>query len=287
MTAGPYPTKEMFEPIKRGTEGLYHVQNNGGGLIAYVPMYQLSSGSAVWVSNNDGSDGSPTPTPIKVLELSWQNVPVMFEALGLQTLNTETLTGADIEQLEIVALDANHPEPPYAGGWLPRQGNVLQIFSRAAQDRPEWVRKLENSAGGDTNVILALSEAFQALPLTGQTIRVTFTGQGTLKLKDGVGSPKTTSHPGVVVRALDAQGGVVAANLSATTMGRRTSGSRGFVEPENMPLRPAPAASPNAPEQGTEIVWPPDGTPYLHVFRRRSGGGVESYHLPLTAGLPQ
>lgn len=286
MNAGPYPTKEMFEKVKRGTKGSFHVQDNGGGLVAYVPMYQLSSGVAVGVDNNDGSDGAPTTAPIKVLELSWQNVPVMFEALSLGALNTETLTSQDIEKLEIVALDANYPAPPYTG-WLPRQGWQLQVFSRTALGLPLWVRELGNNALGTGNVILALSEEFQPLALTGQTIRVTFAGQGTLKLKDGVGRPMTPSHPGVTCRALDAQGAVVTANLAVTTMGRRVTGSLGFLEPGNMPLRPAPSQE-FAAEQGAEVVWPPDGgAPYLHIFRRKSGGGVESHHIPSLPGLPQ
>lgn len=295
MSNEAWPDKKMFQSLKRGTAGLYHIEDRGYGQFDYRPQYQLGSGQAVFVDDNDGSDGTTTPAPVKTLELRWESVPVMFEALALKVRAGETLMSDDIESLDILPNGPDSPARPYTP-WLPRQGWQIRVFPENGPDPlPEWVGQLRNNAGGIGNTIIALSEAFQALPLTGHTVRLTFSGNGTTKLQAGTRFT-TTSHPGVTLTAKDSAGQVIDTMLGITTMGRRASGTFGFLEAGNMPLVPAPTRvqgnnnlSAVGPVQGMEIVWPPNGTPYLHVFRQGSegnGNGVE-YHLPLTPGLPQ
>lgn len=298
MNAGPFPTKAMFEETKKRTQDLGYEENLGGGNKYYVPTFQLGSGSAISVRCDGGQEPQRTPKPVKVLELSWENVQLLFDGAGINTMPGEPLTADDIDTLDLLPLSPAHPTPAVFQSLFPRAAWGL-LITDADTYKPEdaWTERFQKNSGSAGGSNLFMGSDFPATMLASGIIRLTFTGDGTMKLRND-GGTRIASHPGVKLVARDKDGEIVDAGISMGTFSRQAGRTIGFLNPGSMPIAPAPTdvharqdwTGRGGYTTGMEIVWPPDGgTPYLHLFREGStqnGTGVD-YHIPFLPGLPQ
>lgn len=282
MNAGPFPPKEMFEPIRQTTlESSGYVELGAYPWARLVPAFGLGSGEEIRIEETSG-DQTAAPAPIKTLEFEWKGVNTCFFGLSLNDLAGSPLLLEDIESIEILPFSANDPYPFAGNLYL----NRMVIGSLMEGNLPEWGLGLMPLHGAYERWLL-FGEKYSGVQAASGRVKITFTGNGTTKLR--MSNTTSASHPTVRTVARDAGGNVLNVKIAFTTLMKRSSQPlfHGVLPQQSFPIVAAPTPITEGGIAGMEIVWPEAGTPYLHVFKQGSNGGSgQHFHVPLTAGLP-
>lgn len=288
MNAGPYPTKAMHAQLKTRVTNLENGAGNGGG----GPVGNV--------------DGLPLilPTMQRIESDALQRIPV-FEGdppAVVETMFEYMMYTLPVQQYSLSALElrvpttydhAAHPLTFLVGSEATQYGQYLDVADVQVAE-----------AGGMKQLIYRFR---RPTILYGGFIQVSTAKSSqniahTLPVFDLSGAP--SSPTGWSVRTYGDNNMGNSENRLGHGFGIELNPSSvsplyevgGVLHPRQFPvfLQPTPqnpgqnADSGLGLETGVEIVWPVNGAPYLHVYRRATYGNAgQHYHLPLTPGLPQ
>ncbi|WP_156372533.1 hypothetical protein [Deinococcus sp. Leaf326] len=287
MNAGPYPTKAMHMQLKTRVTNLENGGGSGAGLVGNVDglplilptMQRIESDALVRIPVSEGA-------PPTIIETMFE---YMYYTLPVQQYSLSTIELRVPSTYDHVA----HPLSFMVGSAGTQYGQFLQIAD------------------------LQVAEAGAMKQLIYRFRRPTILYGGFIQ----VNTPKNSQNIAYSLPVFDLSNMPPSpAGLSVRTYGDNNMGtsenrlSHGFgielepssvypmhevggvLHPRQFPvfLQPTPqnpgqnTDSGLGLETGVEVVWPADGTPYLHVYRRATYGNAgQHYHLPLTPGLPQ